>query len=259
MKLKITDLSYSADDTQILQNIELKVHEGQFVGLIGPNGSGKSTLLRNIYRAVTPARGTILLDGEDLQKLSYRESSLKMSVLRQESNSDFDYTVREIVMMGRSPYHGLLDAETTEDERAVREAIMRVGMEDAAERSIATLSGGEKQRILFARALAQGTDLLILDEPTNHLDIYYKLQIMELVKGLGVTVLSAIHDFDLACHYCDYIYVLNRGRVFAHGEPRAIITPELIASVFRVHAEVSTDPKDGTLVIRYLGTVSPHS
>lgn len=120
LKLKITDLSYSADDTQILQNIELKVHEGQFVGLIGPNGSGKSTLLRNIYRAVTPARGTILLDGEDLQKLSYRESSLKMSVLRQESNSDFDYTVREIVMMGRSPYHGLLDAETTGRARGAR-------------------------------------------------------------------------------------------------------------------------------------------
>lgn len=259
MKLKVTDLGYSIGDTKILQGIGIEVHKGQFVGVIGPNGSGKSTFLRNVYRAVTPTIGTVFLDGEDLQKLSYRESALKMSVLRQENSSDFDYTVKEIVMMGRSPYHGLLDSETADDERIVLDAIRRVGMEDAVGRSIATLSGGEKQRILFARALAQNTSFLILDEPTNHLDIYYQLQIMELVKSLGITVLSAIHDLELACRYCDYIYVLNQGRIFAHGTPRAIMTPELIASVFCVHAEVSTDSKDNTLTIRYLSTVSSQS
>ena len=255
MKLKVNDLGYGIGDKQIIQEIRLEVQEGQFVGVIGPNGSGKSTFLRNVYRAVDPTSGTIFLDGEDIRKLSYRQSALKMSVLRQENSSDFDYTVKEIVMMGRSPYHGLLDSETADDEQIVLDAIRRVGMEDAAERSIATLSGGEKQRILFARALAQNTSFLILDEPTNHLDIYYQLQIMELVKSLGITVLSAIHDLELACRYCDYIYVLKQGRIFAHGTPSTVITPELIASVFRVHAEVSTDSKDNTLTIRYLAAV----
>lgn len=255
MKLCVENLCYSIDRTQILHNVDIQVEEGSFVGLIGPNGSGKSTLLRNIYRALTPESGAVYLNNTDIRKLTFRESALQMSVLRQESSTDFDYTVRELVMMGRAPHHTMFESEDENDENIVTSALQKVGMLESEKRTLSTLSGGEKQRVLFARALAQSADFLILDEPTNHLDIYYKLQIMELVRSLNITVLSAIHDMDLACRYCDWLIVLKEGRVVGQGTPEDVVTPQMLQDVFHVKANVAKDKDTDILTVTYIGTV----
>lgn len=255
MKLTIEKLSYSIDQAQILCDVGLCIERGQFVGLVGPNGSGKSTLLRNIYRALNPDCGTIILDETDIRRLTYKQSAKRMSVLRQESSTDFDYTVQEMVSMGRAPHHTLFEPDTTEDAEVTRSSLSRVGMLEYAGRYYSTLSGGEKQRVLIARALAQQTDFMILDEPTNHLDIYYKLQIMELVKGLGITVLAAIHDLELACMYCDSLVILDQGRIVTSGRPAEVLTSQLLEAVFRVKTELDIHKSSNMLQIRYTGTV----
>lgn len=255
MKLDVQKLQYSIDNKDILQGIDLCVKKNRFVGLIGPNGSGKTTLLRNIYRVIQPDAGTMVLDETDLLSLSYRETAKRMAVLRQESDTEFDYTVEEIVSMGRFPHHRLLDPDTEEDRQIVKRSLERVGMTDKKDRMLSSLSGGEKQRVLIARALAQETDFLVLDEPTNHLDIHYKLEILELIKSLNITVISAIHDLDLACKYCDYLYVVSEGKIVGQGSPWEVVTPKLLEEVFQVYAEVtvSADRKRGK--IDYIGPV----
>lgn len=173
MKLDVHELRYSIDKTDIIQGLSLQVPQGMFVGLIGPNGSGKTTLLRNIYRVINPDSGDIVLDELDLSQLPNKEVAKRMAVLRQESDTEFDYSVEEIVSMGRFPHHKLLDPDTAEDKEIVKRCLSRVGMLEKKDRMLTTLSGGEKQRVLIARALAQETDFLVLDEPTNHLDIFY--------------------------------------------------------------------------------------
>lgn len=255
MKLKVTELRYSVDDTNILRGISLSVVRNMFVGLIGPNGSGKTTLLRNVYRVVNPDSGDIILDELDLKKTSGKEVAKRMAVLRQEADTEFDYSVEEIVLMGRFPHHKLLDPDTAEDRDIAKRCLLRVGMFGKKDRMFSTLSGGEKQRVLIARALAQETDFLVLDEPTNHLDIFYKLQILELIKSLDITVISAIHDLDLACKYCDYLYVINEGTVVACGVPHEVITSELLYNVFHVRANVM-ESENGKIAIDYLGPVT---
>jgi iron complex transport system ATP-binding protein len=255
MKLIIENLSYSIDGSQILCDVGLGIERGQFVGLVGPNGSGKSTLLRNIYRALNPDCGTIMLDGTDIRRWTHKQSARKMSVLCQESSTEFDYTVQEMVSMGRAPHHTLFEPDTAEDVAIIRTSLSRVGMLEYAERYFSTLSGGEKQRVLIARALAQQTDFMILDEPTNHLDIHYKLQIMELVKGLGITVLAAIHDLEIACMYCDSLVILDRGRIVASGKPTEVLNVELLERVFRVKTDLSVHESSHTLHIKYTGTI----
>ncbi|MDO5337829.1 MAG: ABC transporter ATP-binding protein [Eubacteriales bacterium] len=254
-KVSVSDLCYRIDGKEIITDICMKIKKGSFVGIIGPNGSGKSTILRNIYRAVKPDKGTIFLDGVEIQTFSFKETAKRMAVLRQESVTDFDYSVQEMVKMGRTPHHGLFDPDTEEDARIVSESLKRVGMEVSADRMLSTLSGGEKQRVLIARALAQETDFILLDEPTNHLDIYYKLQVMELVKSLDITVLAVIHDLDLASKYCDYLYVLHDGKIFLQGKPVEVFTKEMFESVFKVYVDITHDEKEGIHQITYLGIV----
>ncbi len=254
VKISVENLKYSIASVPILNNLKLKIPRSSFTGLIGPNGSGKSTFLRNVYRALSPDFGTIYIDGENVHKMRYKDSARKMSVLKQESSSDFDYTVYEIAVMGRAPYHSALDPYTDKDEQIIRDTLEQVGLLEYADRKIGTLSGGEKQRLFIARALIQQTELLVLDEPTNHLDIYHKLQIMELVKKLDITVLSAIHDLDLACRYCDNIIVLKDGEVYAQGRPEEVFTTQMFEKVFRVKVELNIT-KDMNLHIAYLGTV----
>ena len=254
MKLSVQNLKYSIDSVPILKGLNIEIPEGKITGLIGPNGCGKSTFLRNVYRALTPDSGTILLDGNDVHKLKYRDSARKMAVLRQESSSDFDYTVYEIASMERAPYHNTFDPYTDKDEHIIRESLEQVGLSSLSERKISTLSGGEKQRLFIARALIQQTGLLILDEPTNHLDIYHKIQIMELISKFDITVLSAIHDLELACKYCDNIIVLKNGEVFMQGTPDKVFIPEMFEKVFRVRVDLKIS-NERNLQIAYLGTV----
>ncbi len=252
MRLQVTDLCYAYGQKKAADHVSLHVDAGEFVGLLGPNGSGKSTVLKNIYRGLRPDSGEIMLDGEDLLSMSYRKSALKLAVVGQEHEIPFDFTVEEIVSMGRSPHKRLFDLDTPQDKEIVRQALERLGMEDLAKRSYLHLSGGEKQRVLLARALAQESDFFILDEPTNHLDIRYQLQIFEFIKQLHVTVLSAIHDLNMAALYCDRIYVLQDGRVALDGTPEEVLTPQNIFAIYGVRSTVETHPITGKLSITFL-------
>jgi len=251
MNVEVRDASWAVDARRIVDTVNLNARPGELIGLIGPNGSGKSSLLRLIYRMYTPCGGTILLNDRDIWTLSAKMVAQSEAVVAQENASDFDFTVEEIVLMGRTPHKKLFDLDTLEDDEIVNEALSRVGMVSFSQRNLNTLSGGEKQRVLVARALAQQAQLLVLDEPTNHLDICSQLETMELVRSLGVTTILALHDLNLAATYCDRLYLLKSGQVVACGRPHEVLTPMLIESVYDVHAEVNTHPLNGQLYILF--------
>lgn len=252
MRLQVEDLTYSYGEKEAADHVSLQVDEGEFVGLIGPNGSGKSTVLKNIYRGLRPDSGTITLDGENLLTMSYRKSALKMAVVGQENEVPFDFLVEEIVAMGRSPHKKLFDIDDVHDRAIVYHALEHLGMEKMAKRNYLRLSGGEKQRVLIARAIAQESDFFILDEPTNHLDISYQMQIFDFIRRLNVTVLSAIHDLNMAALYCDRLYVLKEGRVILEGTPEEVLTPEHIYEVYGVRSSVVKHPVTGRMAITFL-------
>lgn len=243
MEIKTQNIHVSFDAREILKGISLAVSKKEFIGIIGPNGSGKSTLLKCIYRILKPQNGAVYLNGQDLRSMSVRSSAQKMAVVAQHNYYNFDFTVREVVMMGRSPHKKALQRDNAEDFRIVKEALKTVQLEAFADRSFSTLSGGEQQRVILARALAQQTPALILDEPTNHLDITHQLLMMRLVKNLNVTVISAIHDLNIAAAYCDRIYVMKDGQIAGHGTPQEVLTPELLSSIYQVETEIVTDSK----------------
>ena len=245
MRVKVDHICWSVDGREIVHNLDLNIHSGSFVGLVGPNGSGKSTLLRCIYRVLKPDSGLITLDEENVWRLSAREAARRTAVVLQEYPTEFEFTVVEIVSMGRNPHKGMFDQDTPEDARIIEDALDQVGMTDFASRSFRTLSGGEKQRVIIARTLAQQAKFLILDEPTNHLDIRYQLETMELVKSLGITTLAALHDLNIATSYCDAIYMMNNGAIVASGPPEEVLNPDLIHEVFGVGATVDTHPLTG--------------
>lgn len=239
--LEISDLSYTYGDTPGIENISLYVNKGEFVGLIGPNGSGKSTILKNIYRSLSPTKGSIILGGKDLLKMSRRESALKMAVVCQENDIPFDFTVEEITAMGRSPHKRLFENDNDYDKKIVHDALAQLGISDMSKRSYTNLSGGEKQRVIIARAIAQESDFLVLDEPTNHLDIGYQMQIFDFVDKLNVTVIAAVHDLNIASLYCDRLYVVKNGRIVLQGIPQEVLTTENIKSIYGVDCIVENN------------------
>lgn len=232
--------------------MNLHVSEGEFIGIIGPNGSGKSTLLKNIYRALKPDSGAVLIDGVDICKMKPKAAAKQIGVVGQENNIPFDFKVEEIIAMGRSPYKGFFDGDSVKDREIVANAIEQIGMGEMEKRNYINLSGGEKQRVLLGRVLAQQTDLLLLDEPTNHLDIQHQLQLFDLIKGLGVTVLSAIHDLNLAALYCSRLYVVKDGTVLMAGTPEEVLTPESIYEIYGVRSDVTIHPVTNKVTITFL-------
>ncbi len=251
MELTVNDLSVSIGNHAIVQDVALKVTNKQFVGLIGPNGCGKSTLLKSIYKIIKPTHGEVLLSGLDVLRSSPKVVSKQLGVVGQFNELSFDFTAAEMVMMGRTPHKGLLEADHAKDHEIVREALRKVNLEDYAERSYNSLSGGEKQRVILARALAQQPQFMILDEPTNHLDIKYQLQILQIVKQLHIGLLAALHDLTLAAKYCDYLYVMKKGQVYASGKPEEVLSKELIREVFEVECEIYRNPVTQDLGIAY--------
>ncbi|MEU7477578.1 ABC transporter ATP-binding protein [Lentzea sp. NPDC042327] len=223
----------------------------EVVGIVGPNGSGKSTTLRCVYRALRPDAGAVLLDGENVHRRQGLARDL--SALTQESQVEFDFTVTEVVEMGRLPH----DRDPVRDAAVVADALATVDVGHLAARSFLSLSGGERQRVLIARAIAQQPRVLVLDEPTNHLDIRHQLDVLALARGLGVTVLTVLHDLNLAASYCDRLYVLDEGRVVASGTPAEVLVPELVAKVFHVTAHVVAHPTTGVPQLLFDQEVTP--
>ena len=251
MNIKTEGVKLSIGNKNILKGIDINVENKEFVGIIGPNGSGKSTLLKCIYRNLKPSSGVIMLGDEDLSTIPIKESAKKLAVLSQHNYYDFDFKVYDIVLMGRSPHKKIMERDSKEDFEIVDDALEKVGMIDFKERSFNTLSGGEQQRIILARALAQQTDCLVLDEPTNHLDIKHQLQLMSIVKGLNIEVIAAIHDLNIALMYCDKIYVLKDGKIIAYGTPSEVMTKELIKEVYEVDAIINKDENGKLVSISY--------
>ena len=247
MKITTEDIQVGFHARQILKGISIESKDKELVGIIGPNGSGKSTLLKCIYRILKPDAGAVYLDGEELHSMSVKSSARKMAVVAQHNYYNFDFTVREVVLMGRAPHKKTLERDNAKDYQIVDEALKTVQMETFADRTFSTLSGGEQQRVI----LAQQTPALILDEPTNHLDITHQIMLMELVKKLNVTVISAIHDLNIAAAYCDKIYVLKDGVLESYGTPQEVLTPELIRRIYKVEAEVVYDSR-GKMHILFL-------
>ena len=250
MEIRASDVQAVLGGSQILRGVDLRAERGELVGIIGPNGSGKSTLLKCIYRVLQPTGGVVYLDGRTLSEYSYKQSARQVAVVAQHNYYTFDFSVQDVVMMGRAPHKRALDRDNAQDYQMVARALETVGMADFAQRSFATLSGGEQQRVILARALAQDTPCLILDEPTNHLDIKYQLQLMDIVKSLDRTVIAAIHDLNIAAMYCDRLYAVKEGLVVASGRPEEVLTPELIRTVYEVNAGVLRD-REGGLRIFY--------
>ncbi|MBT9265861.1 ABC transporter ATP-binding protein [Pseudomonas sp. MG-9] len=228
-----------------LRDASLQVAAGEFVGLIGPNGSGKTSLLRCAYRFSQPENGEVRLDHHNVWKQSSRWCAKRIAVVLQEFPDAFGLTVEEVVAMGRTPHKGLFDGDTVEDRNLATQALKSVGLDGFEDHAFATLSGGEKQRVILARALTQQPQLLILDEPTNHLDPRYQLELLQLVKRLQIGTLASIHDLNLAAAFCDRLYVINHGRIVASGTPQQVLTRELLRDVFGVEALIDSHPLHG--------------
>ncbi|MFF5256269.1 ABC transporter ATP-binding protein [Streptomyces leeuwenhoekii] len=257
-ELVIDGVTLTAGAHRLVEDVSLTARPGEVVGLVGPNGSGKSSLLRAVYRVLRPAAGQIGVDGADAWSLPVRQLARRVAAVVQESSAESDLSVREVVAMGRTPHKRLLDGDTPEDADLIRSALAAVDATALAHRPFDRLSGGERRRVLIARALAQQPSLLVLDEPTNHLDIRHQLEVLATVRRLPATVLVALHDLNLAAYYCDRLYVLCDGKVTASGPPADILTPQLLAEVYGVECEVAVHPRTGAPQVTFLpGEPSP--
>lgn len=243
------------DGRPILHDLRFTVEPETWVALVGPNGSGKTTLLRTLG-GLLPFTGSLTLDDRPLGAWKPRDLARRIAFVRQSPSLAFDFAVEEFVLLGRAPHHGWLEGFNADDRLRVHTALAELDLNDLADRSLDTLSGGEQQRVQLAQALAQEAGILLLDEPTAHLDVHHQFDGMDRVAALAPrrTVIAAFHDLAFAARYADRLLVLDRGRLVADGPPDAVLTPDLIRSVFRMEADVVARP-DRPLEIRYLAPV----
>ena len=253
--IDVDDLTVRFGSVTALSSFSTAVPAGRFVGLVGPNGSGKTTLIRAIAGVLHPDAGSVTVAGRPVTGVSSRTVSRSVAVVPQDTSLTFEFSVREIVAMGRTPYVSRLGRAERSDRAAVDRALERTAVSDLADRSINEVSGGERQRVLLARALAQDTPVLLLDEPTASLDINHQIRTLELVRELaddGKTVVAAIHDLNLAAHYCDELVLLGGGRLVASGEPADVLTEDHLESVFGTRAVVTRHPVTGSTLVMAL-------
>ncbi len=251
--LRINDIACRYESANVLENINFSAKEGDFVGVIGPNASGKSTLLKSMSKALKPHTGVVLLNEKDVYTLKSAEIARTLAVVPQESVINFAFTALEVVLMGRTPHLNRFEMEGTKDLIIAKKALELTNAWYLAEKPINTLSGGEKQRVIIARALAQEPKVLLLDEPTHHLDINHQLEILDLIKRLNkeerVIVIAVFHDLTSASQYCDRLILLYKGRIFAAGRVREVLTPENIEKVYGMKVTVKQDDISGRLII----------
>ena len=239
MTLAADNLVWGVRRKTIVNDVSLKVSEGETLGLVGPNGSGKSSLLRLLSGLKPPQSGRVEILGQDIARVPRRALAKQVAFVQQNATTDTNVSVRDVVRLGRTPHRSALSGWTAVDEAAVSTALARVDMVDRHAQAWQTLSGGERQRVHIARALAQSPRVMFLDEPTNHLDIHHQIEILRMVRTLDLTSVVALHDLNLAAMFCDRIIVLREGRVVACGTPAAVLTKTLLREVFRVEAEIS--------------------
>ncbi len=244
--LKAESVSCAYDGAVVLDGATVPLSAGEFVAVVGPNGSGKSTLVRAMSRTLKPHQGRVTLDGRDLYALGAREAARAIAVVPQEAVLDFEFTCHEVAMMGRHPHLGRFDAERAADYEAVQHAMERTDSWSLRERPVTELSGGERRRVLLARALAQEPRFLLLDEPTSHLDVHYQVEMLKIAKLGGAAVLAVLHDLNLAAAYATRVVMFSKGRIVGDGATKEMLTAERLIDVFGPHVDV----KGGVIVPR---------
>ncbi|WP_017413282.1 ABC transporter ATP-binding protein [Clostridium tunisiense] len=244
--IEVKNLSYSVVDKDILKNITLSVETGKFYGIIGPNGSGKTTLLKNISNSLGIDKNKIFIENKDILTYNYKDLAKTMSYVPQDNESNFDFTVWDIVLMGRYPYLRRFQQESQRDMEIAENALKLTKTFHLKDKNIKFLSGGERQRVFIARALTQETKILILDEPISMLDIHHALEIMDTIKNLnskvGLTILTVLHDLNLAAEYSDELILVDDGKIVAIGTPEEVLTEENLEKVYKVKVSISKNP-----------------
>ena len=243
--LSCDNVSWSADDKSILSQISFAVNRGSFTGIIGPNGAGKSSLLRCLYRFIKPSHGAITFAQQNIWSFLAKDYAKKVAVVLQHTPQHFQLSVFDVVHQGLIPHTSLLTSftESKGEHTLIENALEQVGLLDKAKQAFELLSGGEKQRAMIAKAIVQKPELLIMDEPTSHLDVKYQIQIMELAKSLGITVIASFHDLNLASAMCDQVLVLKQGKLVADGKPTQVFTESVLSDVFDVCVDVKPHPQ----------------
>jgi len=245
----------------VLSDVSLDAKEGEIIGILGPNGSGKTTLLKCLNRALAPKAGTVLIDDLDYKQLSRREIATRMAVVPQGANINFPFSALDIVMMGRIPEMKRFEGESKNDIEIVKEAMAMTNTEHLADRPMDQISGGERQRIIIARALAQKPRILLLDEPTLHLDVNHQLDILELITDLArkekLTVMIVTHDLPLAARYCDKVILMKGGFIQASGEVTEVLTSANMRKVFGIEATIYFDERIGAHGVSIIRSTRP--
>ena len=253
--IAVNELGVTLGGEPILDDVSFEVSQGSLVGLVGPNGAGKTTLVKTINGLLTPESGEVRIDGDRVSDLSARAVSRRVATVPQDTSLGFDFPVRDVVAMGRTPHRSRYERESDRDRAAVTRALRRTRTEELADRPIGSVSGGERQRVVLARALCQSTPNLLLDEPTASLDIGHGVRILQLVCDLvseGKTALAAIHDLDLAARFCDELVVLSKGEIIAVGTPEDVLTEEHLEEAFDVRVAVTSHPVTDTVSVTAL-------
>ena len=252
--LQVDNVSFAYERSRaVLQGVSFEAGRGTILGLLGPNGSGKTTLLRLIAGTLVPLSGRVTLDGADVRRLSRRDLARQIAVVPQETHTTFDFTVLDIVLMGRYPHLGAFELEGAADVAIAREALAATGTAELAARPFATLSGGEKQRVVIASALAQASSILLLDEPTASLDLGYQIEIATLLTRLnrdrGTTMVISTHDLNLAAALCSEVVLLRQGQVLARGATADVLTAAHVRTLYGVDADVQFHPRAGHVTV----------
>ncbi len=258
--MRLEDVSVELGGTSVLEAVSMDIEAGRFLALVGPNGAGKTTLLRTCNGVLSPDAGTVTLEGTPVESLSTREIGRRVATVPQTTHLAFDFDVRDVVAMGRTPHRSRFGTADAEDREAVEAALERTDTARFSDRSVGSLSGGERQRVLLARALAQTTPVLLLDEPTANLDINHQVRTLSMARELaddGKTVVAAIHDLDLAARFCDRAALLADGRVLAVGPPETVFSSDRLEAAFDVRTAVAPDPVTGAPAVTPLADAPP--
>ncbi len=254
--LEAEDIALRLGDRRVLDGVDLRVERGEVVGLLGPNGAGKTTLLRVMTGALAPDRGAVRLEGRALAEIGRRALARSMAVVPQDTGVPFPFTAGELVLMGRAPHQGRFGLDGPADVERALQSLERLGLAELADRSVLELSGGERQLVLFARALAQEPRWLLLDEPTAFLDLRHRIDVLGAVRqlardGCGAIVVS--HDLGLSARVCDRIVMLAAGRIVAEGPPRDVMRSDVLRSAYGIEADILEAPEGGRVVVPRLG------
>jgi iron complex transport system ATP-binding protein len=245
--IKIKDLSFSYGQNKILKEISLEIESNKFYSIIGPNGSGKTTLLKNMSGILSGNKQSIFIKDKPIEKYKIKELAKIIACVHQNVYMDVEFTAEEIVLMGRAPYKGRFLQEDIEDHKLAQRAMEQTGTWIYKDKPINILSGGEQQRVIAARAIAQNSEIILLDEPISHMDIQHQVQLLSIMKEMKkeVTVVAVLHDLNLAALFSDFIVLMNNGRVVDIGKPKEVLTKENIKSVYNMEVELIDDPVNG--------------